>query len=98
MYVPELMPRDPPEPGGPCRRLDDPLQQPGRVARAFPGRGEEPGPLARPRASRGDDGPAGHRRRVRVALSTWWGQRPSLSRSRLSALVQEAQVTAFQTW
>jgi hypothetical protein len=42
MYVPELMPRDPPEPGGPCRRLDDPLQQPGRVARASPGRGEDP--------------------------------------------------------
>ena len=41
MYVPELMPRDPPEPGGPCRRLDDPLQQPGRVARASPGSGED---------------------------------------------------------
>ena len=41
MYVPELMPRDPPEPGGPCRRLDDPLQQPGRVARASPGRRED---------------------------------------------------------
>lgn len=41
MYVPELMPRDPPEPGGPCRRLDDSLQQPGRVARASPGRRED---------------------------------------------------------